>query len=60
LAPSASEAVKFNGLSYFHDDAPYRSIGGNICVIEIRDAKVTGFPRRRIASTSKTSNARSA
>lgn len=35
-APMAAEAFKFHVLCYFHDDAWFRSIGGNICMIEIK------------------------
>lgn len=39
-APEASEAIKFRVLCYFHADAYFGSIGGNICMIEVRKGKV--------------------
>lgn len=40
VAPAAAEAVKFRALCYFHADAYFGSIGGNICMIELpRSAK---------------------
>ena len=41
LVPHSCEALKFNCLSYYHGGAPYESIGGNICMIEIRDGEVS-------------------
>lgn len=35
-APSATEAIKFHVLCYFHNDSFFRSIGGNICMIELK------------------------
>lgn len=40
-APGVTEAIKFHSLCYFLGDAPYRSIGGNVCAIGIRDGEVT-------------------
>lgn len=43
-APQAAEAIKFGALSYFHLDAPFGSIGGNICMIDVKRGQVTlGF-----------------
>lgn len=39
-APSCSEAIKFRVLCYYHDDAYLKSIGGNICMIEVKGGKV--------------------
>jgi hypothetical protein len=39
-APGAAEAVKFGSLCYYHPDADLGSIGGNICMIEVRDGAV--------------------
>lgn len=39
-APSASEAIKFHVLSYFREDSYLKSIGGNICMIEIKRGSV--------------------
>lgn len=38
-APQASEAVKFRVLCYFHGDAFFKSIGGNICMIEVKPGR---------------------
>lgn len=35
-APEASEAFKFHVLCYFHADTYFGSIGGNICMIEVK------------------------
>jgi hypothetical protein len=35
-APGASEALRFGALSYFLAGRPFASIGGNICMIEIK------------------------
>lgn len=39
-APHASEAFKFHVLCYFHADAYFGSIGGNICMIEVKRGEV--------------------
>jgi hypothetical protein len=39
-APEASEGIKFGVLCYYHDDAFLKSIGGNICMIEVKRGKV--------------------
>lgn len=39
-APKAAEAFKFRVLCYFHDDAYFGSIGGNICMIEVKRGEV--------------------
>lgn len=39
-APKASEALKFHVLCYYHADAYFGAIGGNICMIEVRKARV--------------------
>jgi hypothetical protein len=39
-APEASEAIKFRVLCYFHDDSYFKSIGGNICMIEVKGDRV--------------------
>ena len=36
LVPDAAEAIRFGCLCYYHPDAPFGAIGGNICLIEIR------------------------
>ena len=33
--PAAAEAVKFHALCYYHADAFFGAIGGNICMIEL-------------------------
>jgi hypothetical protein len=38
--PGASEDVRFNSLCYFHPDAEYGAVGGNICLIEARAGRV--------------------
>lgn len=35
-APDAHEAIKFHVLCYFHADSFFGSIGGNICMIEVK------------------------
>ncbi|MCC6677765.1 MAG: DUF1801 domain-containing protein [Phycisphaerales bacterium] len=40
-APSAAEAIKFRALCYYHADAWFGSIGGNICFIEVRRGRVS-------------------
>lgn len=40
-APGVAEAIKFNSLCYFLEGAPYRSIGGNICMITVREGEVS-------------------
>jgi hypothetical protein len=40
-APHAAEAVKFRCLAYFDPDAPFGSIGGNICFIETKRGGVS-------------------
>ncbi|MBL8761835.1 MAG: DUF1801 domain-containing protein [Phycisphaerae bacterium] len=39
-APHASEAFKFRVLCYYHTDAYFGAIGGNICMIEVKDGDV--------------------
>ena len=39
-APKAAEAFKFRVICYFHDDAYFGSIGGNICMIEVKRGEV--------------------
>lgn len=39
-APQAAEGIKFHVLAYYHDDAFFKSIGGNICMIEVKNGKV--------------------
>lgn len=36
--PGAAEAIKFGVLCYYHADAYFGALGGNICMIEIKDA----------------------
>ncbi len=38
-APDAAEAVKFGVLCYFHAGAWFGAIGGNICMIEVKNGK---------------------
>lgn len=40
-APTATEAVKFRALCYYHPDAWFGSIGGHICFIEARAGRVS-------------------
>jgi len=40
VAPDAAEAIKFHMLCYYHADAFFGSIGGNICMIEIKKGLV--------------------
>lgn len=37
--PRAAEALKFRVLCYFHEDAFFGAIGGNICMIEVKDGR---------------------
>lgn len=39
-APAAAEGIKFHALAYYHDDAFFKSIGGNICMIEVKKGRV--------------------
>jgi hypothetical protein len=39
IVPRAAEAIRFNALCYYHDGMPFRAIGGNICMIEVRPMK---------------------
>jgi hypothetical protein len=39
-APNAAEAIRFNSLCYYRADVPFGSIGGNICMIEVRTGEV--------------------
>ncbi|MCC6228297.1 MAG: DUF1801 domain-containing protein [Phycisphaerales bacterium] len=39
-APHASEAFKFRVLCYFHADASFGALGGNICMIEVKRGEV--------------------
>lgn len=39
-APKACEAFKFHVLCYYHADAYFGSIGGNICMIEVKKGLV--------------------
>lgn len=39
-APGAAESVKFGVLSYYHPGAWFGSIGGNICMIEVKGDRV--------------------
>jgi hypothetical protein len=39
-ATNAAEGIKFHVLAYFHDDAFFKSIGGNICMIEVKKGRV--------------------
>lgn len=39
-APQAAEGIKFHALAYFHADAYFKSIGGNICMIEVKNGRV--------------------
>lgn len=39
-APHATEAFKFRVLCYFHADACFGAIGGNICMIEVKRGDV--------------------
>ena len=36
-APEAHEALKFNSLCYYKPNQPYGVIGGNVCMIGVRD-----------------------
>ncbi len=36
IAPDAAEAVRFGVLCYYHADAWFGAIGGNICMIEVK------------------------
>ena len=36
-APEVTEAIKFGSLCYFKPGRPYGAIGGNVCMIGIRD-----------------------
>lgn len=45
--PRAAEAIKFRVLCYYHADAYFGSIGGNICMIEVKPAR----PERKVLLT---------
>lgn len=38
--PTASEAIRFGCLCYYHRGAAFGAIGGNICMIEVRRSVV--------------------
>jgi len=38
--PGVDEAVKFRALCYFKPDHPYGAIGGNVCMIDLREDHV--------------------
>ena len=39
-----TESIKFNSLCYSIPNAPFGTIGGNVCLISVREAKVSlGF-----------------
>lgn len=40
-APLATEDIKFGSLTYYQSEAPFGSIGGNMCMIDVRRGKVT-------------------
>ena len=40
-APTAAEGIRFNCLCYYDVAAPFGAIGGNICMIEARQGKVS-------------------
>lgn len=43
-APGVTESIKFNSLCYSIPNAPFGSIGGNVCLIGVRDGRVSlGF-----------------
>jgi hypothetical protein len=39
-APGVEEAVRFHTLSYFKPNHPYGAIGGNVCMIDLREDHV--------------------
>jgi hypothetical protein len=39
-APQAAEGIKFHVLAYFHQHAFFKSIGGSICMIEVKNGRV--------------------
>jgi hypothetical protein len=39
-APESAEAIKFHVLCYYHADAYFGAIGGNICMIEVKRGQV--------------------
>ena len=41
-APEAAEAIKFRCLCYYREEAWFGSIGGNVCMIEVRSGKRGG------------------
>lgn len=38
--PNAEEGIRFGCLCYFHGGTAYEAIGGNVCLIEVRQGKV--------------------
>jgi hypothetical protein len=39
-APDVAEAIKFNSLCYYKPDRPWGVIGGNVCMIGVRDDRL--------------------
>jgi hypothetical protein len=39
--PHATEAIRFHALCYYEAGSPYGSIGGNICMIGVREGRVS-------------------
>ena len=37
IAPHLNETISFNSICYYKPDAPYRTIGGNVCLIGRKD-----------------------
>jgi len=37
IAPGLNETISFNSICYYKPDAPYRTIGGNVCMIGRKD-----------------------
>ena len=37
IAPHLNETIAFNSICYYKPDAPYRTIGGNVCMIGCTD-----------------------
>jgi hypothetical protein len=37
IAPGLNETISFNSICYYKPDSPYRTIGGNVCMIGHKD-----------------------
>ena len=37
IAPGLNETISFNSICFYKSDSPYRTIGGNVCMIGCKD-----------------------